>query len=272
MNELFRKIKSWFRSLKPKPIEQSKFPVEPVIDSTVKLPSDLSPILSGKKKTRIDFATQVEPGMPVRGQYTHGWPCGAVVHFTAGRRGGWKKAIDGIKSGAKNGFTYLVIGDDGTVAQGHPIDMYGWHSGESKWPGLKTPVHKDLIGIEIQCAGKLKSIGNGKLQTWFETPVDPSQARRVEQSEWGCPTGHYEKFTDQQEAALMKVLMWLKRNDPTGNTFNFDFVLGHHEVSGPAGMGPDHGFRKNDPGGSLSMPMKQFRKRLHEQWAIDNKS
>lgn len=270
MNKLFRKIKSWFRSLKPKstpPVNSG--PVEPVIDSTVKLPSDLSPILSGKKKTQIDFAVQVEPGMPVRGDYKNGWPMGAVVHFTAGRRGGRKKAIDGIKSGAKNGFTYLVIGDDGTVTQGHPVDKFGWHSGESKWPGLRSPVHNDLIGIEVQCAGKLEHLGNGKLQTWFETPVEMHEARKVTESEWGCPTGYYEKFTDQQEAALMRVLLWLKKNDPTGNTFDFNFVVGHHEVSGKAGIGR---WRKNDPGGSLSMPMFKFRQRLIEQYAFEQRS
>lgn len=269
MKKLFQKIKSWFTRSKPKPLPQTKFPSEPVIDSTVKLPADLSPVLSGKKKTRIDFATQVDPGMPVRGKYPNGWPVGAVVHFTAGRRGGWKKAVDGIKSGAEKGFTYLVIGDDGTVTQGHPIDRWGYHSGESQWPGLNSPVHKDLIGIEVQCAGKLEHLGGGRLQTWFGTPVEPSQARKVEESTWGCPSGFYEKFTDKQEESLIKVLMWLKKNDPTRETFNFDFVLGHHEVSGKRGIGR---WRKNDPGGSLSLPMEKFRDRLKSQWQIDNPS
>jgi len=52
---------------------------------------------------------------------------------------------------------------------------------------------------------------------------------------------------------LFKLLRWLEYN---GNgIFKLDFVLGHDEVA-PS--------RKNDPGGSLSMTMPEFRKKLKE--------
>jgi hypothetical protein len=51
--------------------------------------------------------------------------------------------------------------------------------------------------------------------------------------------------------------MWLKNNNP--KIFDFDKVLGHHEVSGRVGLGY---WRKIDPGGSLSMPMREYREYL----------
>jgi lysozyme family protein len=49
----------------------------------------------------------------------------------------------------------------------------------------------------------------------------------------------------------VKLLLWLKGNQP--DVFQFEFVLGHDEVS-PG--------RKNDPGGALSVTLPQFRERL----------
>lgn len=258
MRNIWRKIKRWFKRDEPTGVVMRPRP-EPETEQPRKLE---------RKNVLIDFAVQSTVRMPVRGPYSDGWPKGLVVHFTAGRRGGIRKALDSVKSGSEKGFTYLVIGDDGSLVQGHPVEQWGYHAGESKWPGLKSSVHKDLIGVEINCAGKLERIAPGKLQTWFGTPVPIENARRVEESEWGCPTGYYEKFTDKQEETLMRLILWLKRNDPTGKTFSFDFVLGHHEVSGKRGIGR---WRKNDPGGSLSMSMDKFRERLKQQWEMDSR-
>jgi len=50
--------------------------------------------------------------------------------------------------------------------------------------------------------------------------------------------------------------MWLYKNiEP----FKIDASRGHHEVSGVPGIGF---WRKNDPGGSLSMPMSVLREKL----------
>lgn len=232
------------------------------------------PIVSENRKTSdysglISFAIQSKDKMPERGGYPWGWPKGLVVHFTAGRRGGLVKALDSIRGGIKNGFTYLVIADTGELVQAHDIRQYGYHAGESKWPNLRSSVHKDLAGVEMNCAGKLEN-KNGKLMTWFNTEVKKENARYVTIHNWGCPTGWYEKYTHEQEETLIRLCLWLKRNDPTGR-FSFDLVVGHHEVSGPAGMGKGKSFRKSDPGGSLSMPMPQFRQLLKSRWEMESR-
>jgi N-acetyl-anhydromuramyl-L-alanine amidase AmpD len=216
-------------------------------------------------KNIIPFAVQSPKRMKTHGKYEKGYPLGAVVHFTAGRYdGGVKKALDTIEGGIKNGFTFLCIGNDGSLVQAHPVDEWGYHAGESAWKNPKFlkrlvgTVSDDLIGIEINCAGKLEKTKDGRYMTWFKTYIDEKDVRYVTEAEYGCPTGYYHKYTPEQEATLIKTLVWLKENDPTGQ-FSFDLVLGHDEVAGKLGIGY---FRKNDPGGSISMPMSKLREHL----------
>lgn len=197
--------------------------------------------------------------MRERGPYKGGYPKGAVVHFTAGRyEGGVVKAKDSIDGGIENGYTFLCIGNDGSVVQAHRISQWGYHAGNSAWKGLTDTVSDELIGIEINCAGLLTKLKDGRFQTWFKTYIPADQVRYVTEKEYGCPTGYYHKFTPAQEAALIDLLVWLKKNDKTGN-FNVKYILGHHEVSGLKGIGR---WRKNDPGGSLSMSMDQLRQKI----------
>lgn len=73
--------------------------------------------------------------------------------------------------------------------------------------------------------------------------------------------GTYEKYTEKQEQALIELVLWLKKNNPS--VFNLDYVLGHDEVAGPSGIGR---WRKTDPGGSLSMTMDKFRTLLKNKY------
>jgi len=215
----------------------------------------------------IPFAVQSKLRLKTKGKYRKNYPSGVVVHYTAGRRGGLKKALDSIKGADDNEFTYLVIGDDGSLVQAHPVSEWGYHAGESAWPGLGTGVSRLLIGVEMNCAGELKraksGINKGKLVTWFDKVVPEENVRYVTEDTWGCPTGYYESYTPEQEETLIKLCLWLKKNDPTGDTFSFDYVLGHHEVAGKKGIGR---WRKTDPGGSLSMSMPDFRALLKRRY------
>lgn len=210
-----------------------------------------------------------QPGlrMKTRGEYKGGYPRGAVVHYTAGRfRGGVGKAVDTIKGGIKNGFAFLCISYDGIVVQAHPVQQWGYHAGKSLWKRLFGSVSDDLIGIEMNCAGKLE-VKRGRYYSWYGEEIPAENVRIVDKS-YGCPAGAYHKYTPEQEAALVDLLLWLKKNDPTGR-FDFDFVLGHHEVSGVKGIGV---WRKTDPGGSLSMTMTDFREFLKQKYyATENK-
>jgi hypothetical protein len=108
-----------------------------------------------------------------------------------------------------------------------------------------------LVGIEICCPGHLRGIP-GKYTTWFGTPVPDSKVRVVPHKTENQVAGPYQTYTVAQEAALLELLKWLKMNG--GGIFQYDFVLGHDEVS-PG--------RKEDPGGSLSMTMPAYRRFLN---------
>lgn len=199
------------------------------------------------------LAQIVVPHMPTKGEYADGYPRGAVVHFTAGRDDSEQQAQNTIAWGREQGYCYFVIGPNGTIYQSFPLDRWGYHAGESAWPGLGSSVSSKLVGIEVCCAGKLDE-GN---KSWFGTTYPSNEVRKVTESKYACPTGSYRKFTAEQEASLGQLLIWLKHNNPA--VFSLDLVLGHHEVSGMRGIGK---WRKNDPGGSLSMPMESLRDEL----------
>ncbi len=200
------------------------------------------------------LATIVSPRMNTKGKYADNYPRGAIVHFTAGRDQTERQAENTVAGGRENGYTFFVIGPEGEVYQAFPLDEWGYHAGESHWPGVGTSVSTKLVGIEITCAGKL----DGDNKSWFGVTYPADQVRTVS-NRYECPAGKYKKYTAAQEKALIDLLLWLKRNNPT--IFSFSLVLGHHEVSGMIGIGR---WRKNDPGGALSMKMGELRQLLEQ--------
>lgn len=202
------------------------------------------------------FAETEFPEAKTKGSYKHGYPEGAIVHFTAGHH---RSLASSIETQLKNKLCYFVIDADGNIAQNFPLDSWGYHAGKSKWPGLGNGVSDNLVGIEVQCGGKLEKKGN-KWQTWFGKTIPASERRQVQHSD-NQQAGTYHKYTQAQEKALEALLLWLKKNNP--EVFSLDLVLGHDEVSGPKGLGY---YRKNDPGGSLSMTMSKYRDHLEQEY------
>jgi hypothetical protein len=195
--------------------------------------------------------------MPTRGTYAKGHPEGAIVHFTAGRsKGGLTKALGTAKGGVENGFCFFVIGNDGSVVQSFPINKWGYHAGKSSAKGISGTVSDELVGIEVCCAGKLKVTEDGKFVSWFGEEYSASEVR-YNDGHFGPDKGWYHKYTEAQEASLIKLIMWLKHNNP--EVFKLDLVLGHHEIATPPG-------RKNDPEASLSMNMLEFRALLKKEY------
>lgn len=221
----------------------------------------ISPKLLGQMQDWYPKAIKHSKEMKTRGKYARGYPLGAVVHFTAGRDGA-AKTIDG---GIKNGFAYVCIQKDGKMVQAHPISRWGYHAGESAWnkfaKKLVGSVSDDLIGIEINNAGRVTPQANGTFKTWFGTYLKVDQVRYTP-GKANQLKGWYERYTPEQEETLIEFLLWLKSQAP--DIFDFDFVLGHDEVSGPAGIGR---WRKNDPGAALSMTMPELRELLKRRWA-----
>ena len=210
------------------------------------------------KPTTPPFAKVLKQRMKVRGTYAKGWPRGAIVHFTAGRDGA-EKTING---GIKDGYTYWCIQKDGALFCAHDADKWGYHAGASAWDKWIKSIHyflsgsvsDDLIGIEINAAGKVTKIAPGRYQTWFKQIIGEASVRFTEGKD-NQERGYYEKYTPAQEHTLVETLMWLKEQAP--DVFSFDFVLGHDEVAPK---------RKNDPGAALSMTMPQFRDFLRSEW------
>lgn len=217
---------------------------------------DVRPSLSaeGQKLLWCPFADTSFPRARTMGSYRNGYPEGAIVHFTAGRH---RPLADEIQHQIDNRFTYFVINADGVIAQNFPLDSWGNHAGISHWEGLGSSVSSKLVGIELQNGGKLERVGNA-WKTWFGLSIPGSETRTIAKNTANQQqAGTYQKYTAAQEESLIRLLRWLKTNNP--DVFSLDLVLGHDEVSGPKGIGD---WRKNDPGGALSMTMEDLRERL----------
>jgi len=238
---IFKLIKEFFAK---KPV------VETPVDAPVETP--VTEETPAEKLLWYPKAVIMKNRMKGSGTYEHGYPQGAIVHFTAGRDKTEQDAIDSYEWGLGEGYVFFVIGPTGVVYQGFPLNVRGSHAGTSSWPGLGDSVSKYLVGIEVACAGLLE---NGK--SWFGVTYPEIETRRVSEQTWECPSGQYKRFTLEQEKSLVELITWLKKNNP--DVFNLDYVLAHHEVAGKKGIGY---WRKNDAGGSLSMPMNKFREYL----------
>lgn len=212
----------------------------------VKAPSSASDEVS----MFLPICKVIGPKARTRGRYPKGYPEGGIIHWTGGH---WDQSgKDAMAFQKKSGMCYFFIDDKGTIFQNFPLSHWGYHAGKSKWKLFGSSVSNRAVGIEVACAGNVDA--NNK--TWFKRAVPSDQVRQVG-SESNIQAGRYQKFNPAQEAALTKLLLALKENNP--DVFDLDYVLGHDEVSGKRGLGWN---RKSDPGGSLSMNMDDYRAHL----------
>jgi len=189
---------------------------------------------------------RIDKCMPVQGMYEKKYPVGAVIHYTASGN-----SLYDIDHGKKKGLCYWLISVDGTVFQTASLDSWGWHAGISSHPTLGESLSRKLLGIEVDCPGRLDKVPQG-WRTWYGDYI-PNEKVNICADANGHDEG-YCKFTFEQENALERLLVWLKLNNPT--VFEFENVLGHSEISP----------RKTDPGGSLFMEMSDYRKFLQDSY------
>jgi N-acetyl-anhydromuramyl-L-alanine amidase AmpD len=204
--------------------------------------------------------------MHTMGSYTKGFPIGAIVHSTDGRP---NDGVDSTVSAVNEGlYAYFVIGRTGKVFQSFSLTRWGDHAGPTLHPDAGSRLSRKCVGIEIVSAGKLKKISADRFRPWYnEGPKKLQDDFRADEVRFrekvGSPSkvgyqtaGHYHKFTEEQETALIKLLTWMKEHKP--DIFQYENVFGHDEVAVKEGM---YG-RKSDPGASLSITMVQLRERL----------
>ena len=195
--------------------------------------------------------------MRTKGSYADGYPVGAVIHATVGRtQKGDYDAENTIKGGAHK-HLYFCISSTGKLYQPAPLSRWGIHAGRSYAAGLGSSLDNKLVGIEICNAGIVVEYGDGfKADGWNEK-FKKDEVRYTEKIHNVTKAGNYHKYNTKQEEALIDLLLWLKSNNPS--VFQLENVLGHDEVAvnkqGKLG-------RKQDPGGSLSSYMPQFRQLL----------
>lgn len=202
--------------------------------------------------------------MQTKGAYANGYPVGAVVHSTEGRsKKGDQDAENTIEgTGIPHGHCYFCISSTGKIYQSFPLNRWGVHCGQTYQSSLGFNLDNQLVGIEVCAAGIVKKVGDVYKPDWNEsfTEAEVRFSAKVENVQ---EAGHYHRFKDVQEKALFDLIIWLHSNNPA--VFKLAQVFGHDEIAtiGPKGSANEHKLgRKQDPGASLSVYMKDFRQKL----------
>lgn len=159
-----------------------------------------------------------------------------VMHYTVGPRNA-KSARGVVSYLAGKGLGCPVMDEDGIIYIPENFDILRdvvYHAGESKWCD-RTGISQYAIGLEICCWGRGSKVG---------------PFREIEKKNQNQQVGIYQQYTPEQEQSAINFWLWCKRKNPS---FDLNKVVGHDEVA------PN---RKQDPGGSLSWDMPEFRKKL----------
>lgn len=222
--------------LTPEPAER---PPAPVI-------KDTTPAAQPTKgwQPKVVVVKGVSYGKHGRFKTPLGEPDGAVVHYTVS--GNSSKAAESVvRSLAKRGLGCPVVDGQGIIYVPEGFDWerdIAYHAGKSAWKG-KTSVSNTKIGFEMCNWGSAAK----------EQKVPAEQCRVGLANNGSSSKDTYQKYTPEQEAFLINVMVYLKNKYP--KTFSYDGICGHDECATPKG-------RKNDPGASLSMSMPEFRAKL----------
>ncbi len=212
-----------------------------------------------KNHSVLDLASKFKNFSAVD-RWQHGHPRGALVHYSATPPGFHVENL--ILDMTKKHLRYCIIDEQGGIHMPEDLNYWGYHAGPSYWTGLGKNISNNLIGIEVMCPGRsLEEKDHFSFYPWWSParPIKHEKLRIFEEDVGNIRKGVYWPFNEDQEGSLSALLFALKERQP--NTFDFNLVLGHDEVRGPAN-GKHTVWEKTDPGGCLSMPMAEYREML----------
>lgn len=232
---------------------------QPDREDPVTIPGDVGGVPDKLEHPLLTFPSLMmkSQGTPAKGVLD-----GMVIHHSAGQYDkGLQSAKDMISWGKTQGFAYWTIATTGEIVKTHELNQWGYHCGKSKWPGVGTYVSDRFLGVEVCNAGKLTKQPDGTFKSWFGATIPAAQVRHIPEPRYkGETPGYYHMFSAAQEAALFDLAMYLKSQNPS--VFQIANITGHDELRYFFGLPGD----KQDPGGSLSMGMPEFRRICAERW------
>ena len=168
------------------------------------------------------------------GEFMLGRPKGITVHYTAG--GTATSSIDYLRKTALR--YHLLIDRSGAVYQLVYLDRKVNHAGVSSWLGHSP--NSNHIAIAVANWGKL----DDQHFTWTRKslPSDQVVCRPYNNRD---AKAYWEACSEDQEESLLTALKFLCKHDG----INPENICGHDESTA----------RKIDPGGCLSLTMKEIR-------------
>lgn len=169
-------------------------------------------------------------------------PSGVTVHYLA------EVSVEAaMKSLRAEGLGYHVIIDrDGSLYQTCYFSHKVAHAGVAKWNG-KSP-NSNHVAVAVASWGAV-GLKEKKFYSWAGHEIPSSQVAR-RQGNRSDTLYHWHAATQPQEATLMMFLRWC-----VSKGVKPDEICGHDECALPEG-------RKADPGGVLSLTMKELRETL----------
>lgn len=171
------------------------------------------------------------------GPFKDGQAGGITIHYSGDRD--VNRVIASLNE-KKLGY-HILIDRDGSVIQTCFFNQRVNHAGKAIWNNASP--NRKHIAICLMSWGKLDDSGT----SWSGQKINDSDV--VERKDLFGNTFKWDKCTDIQESRLKEIIGWL-----SAFGIPYSSVCGHDECAIPPG-------RKQDPGGVLSFPVDDFRKR-----------
>jgi len=158
-----------------------------------------------------------------------------IMHYTVGSSA--EGSISWLTNARSRASAHIVLSRDGDITQLVPFNMKAWHAGRSRWQELKG-LSAHSIGIEIDNAGVLTKLANGRWKTSFGKVYEPDEVIELTHKLDNQPKG-WHIYPEQQLQALIELSQLLVEE------YQLEGILGHDDISGYRG--------KRDPGPAFPM-------------------